>query len=198
VIRALHLRAGRGGAADDVGSWLARQRTDVIGCEDAYAALLAVLRGPAPGPQLVLLSADALDDDEASLVTHIRRAWPEALVVLYGRDVARFRSLEDLQVCLWPARPSLREFLQQTPEQVVRAMRDRSVRQDAPAEPALLPPGGHAAPPPTLESGIAAPPPGVEEALHREAARANLPRGDHVEETLSAEELAALFGPEAS
>jgi hypothetical protein len=119
VSHAIHVRTGQRASAEMVDTWLTRSGVSAAGFDDVYAACVYLLRHYAAIPDLALVGADWLGDDELSIVAYIRQTWPRTAIVVYGgqRETPRYDH--------WPltrtvrGADGVRELTGRTPAEVV-------------------------------------------------------------------------------
>ncbi len=82
-------RTGDCSSNDALLAWLRRGGVDVVEAPDALS-LCAALMTRAEPPELLIVGSDWLRPSECQVVEYARRAWPDAIVIVHGRDAAAF------------------------------------------------------------------------------------------------------------
>lgn len=182
VRRAIHVRTGQRAAVEAVDAWLAGHGVDVVGLPDVYAACVHILQHYADVPDLVLLGADWLAEDEFALLTYVRQTWPRAGVIVYGSPAGTplLDILPLMRTCRTEA--ALRALLAEPPAAVLDALFEQAAALAAP----LPAPEAPAAPAPARPD------------VRAEGARRAEPGPAPPRALLSPAELAALLGGQAA
>jgi hypothetical protein len=137
---------------DAIDAWLTDHEVEAFACADVYEACVHLLREYENVPDLVLMGADWLAEDELGIVRYVRETWPQAVMVLYGAAAPAGLDLLPLTLtCRTDA--GLQELLAKPPAQVVRQLRARATPR-SPAAPlpavAAAPAGPSVVEPPRL------------------------------------------------
>lgn len=192
VRSAIHVRTGQRAVSAAIDDWLARNAVAVTGFADVYDACLYLLRQYERIPDLALLGADWLADDELPLIAYLRQTWPRTVMVVYGGATAPVRvDLLPLTVTVYgPA--ALDTLLADTPADLVgRHLSERPSGVEQRTPPAGSPhrpvPNGPRLPVLGLDSVCGAAAPGDS------PSDLELPRFEWPRSILTAEELAALL-----
>jgi hypothetical protein len=83
--RAFHLRTGTDTLSQLADEWLATHATKTDVCSDAYGSCAFVASEAQPSPDIALFGITWLTRAEAAIVDYARRAWPDSVIVTYGR-----------------------------------------------------------------------------------------------------------------
>lgn len=139
VRSAIHIRTGQCAIVEALDAWLARHRAEVIAFADVYEACVHLIKDCEQIPDLALIGADWLADDEFDIVAYIRQTWPRTAVVVYGG--AREAPLVDLLPMMLTCRTevALQQLLAGTPTDLVRRMWKDAAGPDAPPNPRAIP-----------------------------------------------------------
>ena len=131
VRSAIHIRTGQRAAAESLDAWLAQHQVESVPFGDVYEACVHLLQNYAHVPDLVLVGADWLSDDELNIVRYVRQTWSGAAIVVYGSapDTPRVDILPLVLTC--HGERGLRTLLSGTPAELVR----RLAESVAPLEP---------------------------------------------------------------
>lgn len=84
VRSAIHVRTGQRGAVEAIDAWLSRHQVAVVPLGDAYQACVYLLKHYQRIPDLALIGADWLADDEIDIISYLRHTWPRTGVLVYG------------------------------------------------------------------------------------------------------------------
>jgi hypothetical protein len=122
VRSALHIRTGQRAAADALDAWLAQYQVESVPFGDVYEACVHLLQNYAHVPDLVLVGADWLSDNEVNIVRYVRQTWSAAAIVVYGSapDTPRVDVLPLVMTCR--GERGLRTLLGGTPAELVRRL----------------------------------------------------------------------------
>lgn len=136
VRRAIHIRTGQRAAVDAIDAWLARHDVDVVRVDDVYGACAHLLRHYERIPDLALLGADWLSEEELSIVAYLRHTWPRVGVVVYG--AARSTPMLDMMPMTHSCRVEndLARLVAESPDALVQRLRARAASLAPPSGPA--------------------------------------------------------------
>jgi hypothetical protein len=141
VRSAIHVRTGECAVVEALDHWLARHHVDVIPFADVYDACVHLIKDCEHIPDLALIGADWLADDEFNIVTYIRQTWPRTGIVVYGG--ARETPLVDLLPMMLTCRTeaALQQLLAGTPTDLVRRLWTDIAEPALPPAPRAIPTG---------------------------------------------------------
>jgi hypothetical protein len=122
VRRALHIRTGQRAAADALDAWLVQHQVESVPFGDVYEACVHLLQNYERVPDVVLVGADWLSDDELNIVRYVRQTWSGAAIIIYGSapDTPRVDVLPLVLTCR--GERGLRTLLDGTPAELVRRL----------------------------------------------------------------------------
>ncbi len=120
VRSAIHVRTGQRELSEAVDAWLRHHAVETVALADAYDACVYLLRNYQRVPDLALIGADWLADDEFRLLTCLRQTWPRTAVLVYGAttDIPWFDGLPQVLTCR--GAEALRARLADSPAELMR------------------------------------------------------------------------------
>ena len=122
VRSAVHLHTGQPAAANALDAWLARHGVERIAFDDVYASCVHLLTRYDHVPDLALVGADWLQEDEFGIVRYLRETWPRVGIVVYGRAETSPALHAAPLVCTCPTQAALDRLLAETPAQLLQRL----------------------------------------------------------------------------
>jgi hypothetical protein len=122
VHSAIHVCTGQRHLAALVDTWLTQHSVPVTTFGDVFSACVYLLKNYERVPDLALVGADWLSEDELGIVSYVRQTWPRAGAVVYGAGgtSANFESVPYVRVC--HSDGALRAVLATSPHDVLASL----------------------------------------------------------------------------
>lgn len=145
VRSAIHVRTGECAVVEALDGWLARHHVETTALADAYEACVHLITQYEHIPDLALIGADWLADEEFNIVAYIRQTWPHTGIVVYGRarELPLAGLLPMMLTCQTEA--ALKELLAGTPAEVLQHLWKGSTRPTTLPAPYSIPATGQPA-----------------------------------------------------